>query len=161
MIFSKHNRNPFNTCLSIKHINKARPEHAALEASAQSLVLYWLLWHKQTSIEVLHFLPLQLINFVFVACEKSKRQNSVLVHITSCDFVLAESPREAPRRTASRSEEPSSTQSRGRDDSPEHRPVETVDRGVGPTPLPPPLPYFIPPYPDPRNGLESQFGKLP
>lgn len=56
-------------------------------------------------------------------------------------------------------EEPSST-----DRSKAGSRVETVDRGVGPTPLPPPAearipPYFGQPFLDPRNGLvEPQYG---
>ncbi len=84
------------------------------------------------------------------------------------------SERDRDRHKGERSRDRDKDRSRSRHDR-EHRDdissrsggVETVDRGVGPTPIPPPLvdqrvpPFYgIPPYPDPRNGLvDAHMGK--
>lgn len=98
----------------------------------------------QTNISIFH-------GFLFFAAEsQSKPRRGTIVSRPPSSYITRVD--EEPTTTASKTEEPQA-----------HR-VETVDRGVGPTPLPPHnvdqrLPTYFgvtPPFIDPRNGLIDQ-----
>lgn len=111
-------------------------------------VLTWVCWYKNISMQSWYILNITISFFLADSSSKTRRPTNVI-----------RPPSNLPRVD----EEPTT--------SDQTREVETIDRGVGPTPLPPPIdprlhqqsPYYgVQPLLDPRNGLlDYPYGNLP